>query len=129
MSHCDGEPGAVCFEVMCECERGEQGCYLSRKTVSGKCPDSGRLFPDICTQISGNIRPGGVRATSSTAATKEVHGAPAAAAVHGTSLVLTQVCLHTLCPPIWRLHGCSTTVNHEKRLSSRSAAGPPQRVP
>ena len=31
--------------------------------------------------------------------------------------------------PIWRLHGGSTTANHERRLSSRSAAGPPQREP
>ena len=50
-------------------------------------------YPDV-------IRPGGVRAASLTVDTKEVHGAPAAAAVHGTFLVLTQVCLHTLWPPI-----------------------------
>ena len=93
-------------------------------------PDGIRIRPPaIQLSVPRYIRPGGVRVTSSTADTKEVHGAPDAAAVHGTYLVLTQVCLHTLWPPIWRLHGGSTTANDERRLSSRSAAGPPQREP
>ena len=50
--------------------------------------------------VSGYIRyASGVRATSSTADTKEVHGAPAAAVMHGTFLVRIQVCLHTLGRP------------------------------
>ena len=77
-----------------------QGCYLSRKAVRIRIvsgyghPLSGYL---VCTAV--HIYPAAVAhllATLSTAATKEVQGAPVAAAVHGTFLVLTQMCLHAL---------------------------------
>jgi len=90
------------------CSRMPPGCALeclpgvAARVAPGKagiCP--GKPFPGFFPDSGGRsrisntnireIRPGGVRATSSTAATKEVHGAPAAAAVLGTFLVLTQV--------------------------------------